>query len=74
MRKRLLSFFILFIVPAAALAEETVPPMGSPRRILWAMKCAGGMPPLLAASLAVICVLAIVAVLYNQKAGEGDEE
>ena len=72
MRKRLLSFFIAFILSAAALAEDAVPPVGSPKRILWAMKCAGAMPPLLILSLAAICVLAAVAILCCRKAGDGD--
>ena len=72
MRKRLLSFILSLLVPAAALAEEFVPPLKSPRRILWAMQCAGPMPLLLIASLAVICALTVAAVIRYKKAGGRD--
>ena len=60
----LLSLAILF--ESAALAEE-VPPLASPQRIPWAMRCAGPMPPLLIASLAAICVLIAAAVIYYRR-------
>ena len=69
MRKRLLILIPAFLCASAALAEEALPPLNSPRRIFWAMKCAGPMPALLIASLAAICVLTVIAVIYYRKAG-----
>ena len=74
MRKQLLTLFLASLVPAAAFAEESIPPLNSPRRILWAMQCAGPMPTLLVSSLLVICALAIASVVYYKKAGGRDEE
>ena len=73
MCKRLLSLLMALIPPAAALAEETVPPLKSLERIPWAMKCAGPMPTLLIASLAAICILTVAAVICYRKAGGRDE-
>ena len=73
MWKRLFLLFTALMVPAAALAEETVPPLKSLERISWAVKCAGPMPVFLIASLAAICALTIAAVVYYKKAGGGDE-
>ena len=69
MRKRLFLLCTALMVPAAALAEQAIPPLKSPERILWAMKCAGPMPALLVASLAAICALTIAAVLYYKEGG-----
>ena len=72
MRKRLLSFFVLLYIPAAALAEATLPPPSE--RLHWAKQCSGAMPALLIISIAAICILAAIAVLYYRKAGERDGE
>ena len=74
MRKRLFLLFTALMVPAAALAEEAVPPLNSPKRIFWAMQCAGAMPVLLTASLAAICALTAAAIACYGKAGDRDEE
>ena len=69
-----LLIFAAFIMPVTAFAAEEVPPMKSPKRILWAMKCAGPMPALLVVSLAVICALIIISVIYYRKGGKNDEQ
>ena len=74
MRKRLFLLFTALMVPAAALAEESIPPLKSPERILWAIRCAGPMPVFLIASLAAICALTIAAIAYYRKAGGSDEK
>lgn len=74
MRKLLPAFFVALLVSARALAVQPDPPaLYSAQRILWAAKCAGPMPPLLIASLAAICVLVVISVIYYRKAGGSDE-
>ena len=75
---------LMLLAPAAFLlnagaahASEAIPPLRSANRISWAMKCAGPMPKLLAASLAIICALAIISILYYKKEikrGGGNDE
>ena len=74
MRKLLLSFFAAFIMPMAAYAAEEIPPLKSPERIMWVIKCAGTVPVLLIAPLAVICALIIISVIYYRKGGKNDEQ
>ena len=74
MRKRLSLLLAAYLVSAAASAEEAMPAMKFPDRVLWAMQCAGPMPRLLAASLIAICVLAVAAAIYYRKAGGRDAE
>ena len=74
MRRLLGALIPALAVSARALAEQSAPPpLFSLARIGWAVRCAGAMPPLLAVSLAVICLAVVACVVCYRKAGERDE-
>ena len=59
---------------AAAVAEETMPPLGDPGRVRYAVKCAGPMPSLLIKAIIAIIVLTVISVVYYIKVVNRNEK
>ena len=73
MRKLPPALFAALALSARALAEQADPPaFYSPQRVLWAIRCAGPMPRLLAVSLLAIAALTVVCAILYRKAGGSD--